>query len=49
LVNAGVEIICLDVAHGHHILMERALKTLKDNYGKSSLNGRKRRNLGGFQ
>ena len=34
LVNAGAEIICLDVAHGHHILVERALKSLKDSYGK---------------
>ena len=31
--SAGVNILCLDVAHGHHILMERALKTLKDTYG----------------
>ena len=34
LVRAGANILCLDIAHGHHILMERALKTLKDNYGK---------------
>jgi len=34
LVRAGANILCLDVAHGHHILMERALKTLKDIYGK---------------
>ena len=34
LVNIGkVNILCLDVAHGHHILMERALKELKDVYG----------------
>ena len=34
LVNIGkVNILCLDVAHGHHILMERALKELKDIYG----------------
>ena len=31
--SAGVNVLCLDVAHGHHILMERALKTLKDTYG----------------
>ena len=31
--SAGVNILCLDVAHGHHVLMERALKTLKDTYG----------------
>ena len=35
LYDAGANILCLDVAHGHHILMERALKTLKDIYGKS--------------
>ena len=36
LVNIGkANILCLDVAHGHHILMERALKSLKDIYGNS--------------
>ena len=34
LVDCGVEIICIDVAHGHHILTERALKTLKDKYAE---------------
>ena len=34
LVRAGIDVLCLDVAHGHHILMERALKSLKDSYGK---------------
>jgi IMP dehydrogenase len=29
LVAAGAKIICIDTAHGHHILMMRALKTLK--------------------
>ena len=34
LVNIGkTNILCLDVAHGHHVLMERALKALKDIYG----------------
>ena len=34
LVNIGkANILCLDVAHGHHVLVERALKTLKDIYG----------------
>jgi len=33
LYDAGARVLCLDVAHGHHILMERALKTLKDIYG----------------
>ena len=36
LVNIGkANILCLDVAHGHHILMGRALKSLKDIYGDS--------------
>lgn len=26
----GVKILCIDVAHGHHIMMERCLKTIKD-------------------
>jgi IMP dehydrogenase len=30
LVERGADILCMDVAHGHHILMERALKTIKD-------------------
>ena len=35
LVNIGkAKILCLDVAHGHHVLVERALKSLKDIYGK---------------
>ena len=34
LYDAGARIFCIDVAHGHHILMERALKTLKDIYGR---------------
>jgi len=36
LINAGASILCLDVAHGHHILMEQALKTLKDIYGDNT-------------
>ena len=31
--NVGVSVLCVDVAHGHHVLMERALKTLKDAFG----------------
>tara|TARA_Y100000034_G_scaffold136717_1_gene215156 strand:+ start:3639 stop:4712 length:1074 start_codon:yes stop_codon:yes gene_type:complete len=34
LYEVGVTTICVDVAHGHHILMERALKTLKDTFGE---------------
>lgn len=29
LFNIGVKIICVDVAHGHHILMKRALEKLR--------------------
>ena len=35
LYDAGARIICIDVAHGHHSLVEMALKSLKDKYGKS--------------
>jgi len=31
----GAQLLCVDVAHGHHILMERALKTLRDKHGDS--------------
>jgi len=33
LYKAGATIFCLDVAHGHHVLMERALKELKNFFG----------------
>jgi IMP dehydrogenase len=33
LYNIGARILCLDVAHGDHILMERALKSLRDKFG----------------
>ena len=29
LAEAGVDILCVDVAHGHHIMMNTALATLK--------------------
>jgi len=35
LFDAGASALCLDVAHGHHVLVERALKTLKDKFGDS--------------
>lgn len=35
LVDIGIRILCLDVAHGDHVLMERALKTLRDKFGKT--------------
>ena len=31
--NQGVTTFCLDIAHGHHSLMERAIKQIKDRYG----------------
>ncbi len=35
LFGAGARILCVDVAHGHHTLVERALKTLRDLFGES--------------
>jgi len=35
LYDAGARIFCIDIAHGHHIYMERALGTLRDIFGKS--------------
>ena len=35
LVNNGVNTLCLDVAHGHHILMKNALEYLRARFGKS--------------
>ena len=34
LVEAGVDTLCVDVAHGHHLLMKRALVNLREEYGK---------------
>jgi IMP dehydrogenase len=33
LVSSGVFLLCIDVAHGHHTNVERAIKTLKDKFG----------------
>ena len=33
LVEAGVEVLCVDVAHGHHALVRHALKTLRNTFG----------------
>lgn len=33
LVAMGAHILCVDVAHGHHVLMEGALKSLRDTFG----------------
>ena len=35
LYECGARIICIDVAHGHHTLVEQAIKTLKDNFGNT--------------
>ncbi len=32
LLKSGARVICIDVAHGHHVAVERAIKTIKDNY-----------------
>lgn len=31
--DCGVRIFCIDVAHGHHVLVERAIKDIKDVFG----------------
>ena len=33
LLNAGVNILCVDIAHGHHVLMRHALTTLRNTFG----------------
>jgi len=32
LVRLGVQILCLDIAHGHHILMKEAIEKIKSEY-----------------
>jgi len=34
-VEFGCTILCVDVAHGHHVMMESCLKSLKDKFGSS--------------
>lgn len=34
LASAGVNVFCIDVAHGHHIAVRRMVETLRDNYGE---------------
>jgi len=31
--DAGARVMCLDIAHGHHSLMERAIKSFRDIFG----------------
>lgn len=33
LIATGVDILCVDVAHGHHYLMKKALTSLREEYG----------------
>jgi IMP dehydrogenase len=35
LVEAGVSVLCVDVAHGHHIAVERIIKSLRDKLGSN--------------
>jgi len=35
LVGAGAQVLCVDVAHGHHILMRTALDELREAFGDS--------------
>ena len=35
LIDAGARLICVDVAHGHHTLVEKTIKSLRDLYGES--------------
>lgn len=34
LIKAGVDFICIDIAHGHHITMKEALKKIRGDYRK---------------
>ena len=33
LVDSGVDILCVDIAHGHHVLMRHALTVLRNTFG----------------
>lgn len=33
--EGGARILCVDVAHGHHVMMEKCLKNLKDDFGNT--------------
>jgi len=35
LLAVGVDFFCVDVAHGHHVLMKEAIETLRDAFGDS--------------
>jgi IMP dehydrogenase len=36
LYDVGVDVICVDVAHGHHVLVKKALETLRGIFGDST-------------
>lgn len=33
LIDAGANLLCIDIAHGHHSMMRHALKTLRNTFG----------------
>ena len=35
LIATGVDVLCVDVAHGHHVLMKKALTPLREEYGNN--------------
>jgi len=35
LFDAGANVICIDIAHGHHVLMKNALETLRNVFGST--------------
>lgn len=35
LFDAGVNVICIDIAHGHHVLMENAIKSIRRELGET--------------
>lgn len=36
LYEAGARVFCIDIAHGHHALMEKSVKSLKDKFGSGA-------------
>lgn len=36
-INAGAKVICIDVAHGHHALMEMAIKSVRREIGSATI------------
>lgn len=46
--DANVNVICVDIAHGHHILMKRALEWLRENFEDTHLMAGNVATLNGF-